>query len=91
MDHFRRNVNDKGGNELTRERSRLFNSYEAKRAEIQTYENNLTFLNAKSKSGNSLVDEINKKIERLKDDLDLIRQKIEAIDEKIKAEETPEA
>ena len=91
MDHFRRNVNDKGGSELTRERSRLFNSYEAKRAEIQTYENNLTFLNAKSKSGNSLVDEINKKIERLKDDLDLIRQKIEAIDEKIKAEETPEA
>ena len=91
MDHFRRNVNDKGGSELTRERSRLFNSYEAKRAEIQTYENNLTFLNAKSKSGNSLVDEINKKIERLKDDLDLIRQKIEAIDEKIKAEESSEA
>ena len=90
MENFRRNMGDKGGNELTRERSRLFASYEAKKAEIQTYENNLTFLNAKSKSGNTLVDEINKKIGRLKDDLELVRQKIEAIDEKISSAETSE-
>ncbi len=85
VESFRRNVADKEGNELTRERSRLFGAYESKKSEIQTYENNLTFLSAKSKSGNSLVDELNKKVERLRTDLDEIRQKIEAIDEQIKA------
>ena len=47
---------------------------------LQTYENNLTFLAATSKKGNSLIDEMNRKMERLRDDLDLVRQKIKAID-----------
>ena len=51
------------------------------RDRIQTYENNLGFLTAKSKKGNSLVDEMNRKVERLKDDMELVRQKIKAIDQ----------
>lgn len=48
--------------------------------EIQTYENNLGFLNASSKKGNSLIDEMNRKVQNLRDDLELVRQKIKAID-----------
>ena len=48
--------------------------------EIQTYENNLGFLNASSKKGNSLIYEMNRKVQKLKDDLELIKQKIKAID-----------
>ncbi len=91
VEKFRRNVGDKEGDALTHERNRLFSSYEAKKAEIQTYENNLTFLNAKSKSGNSLVDGINKKIERLKNELEVLRQKIEAVDSQMEAEDSKEA
>ena len=77
-------VAEKEGNNLNRERERLFRAYEAKRNEIKTYENNLGFLNSRSKTGNNLVNEINKKIERLKDELELLNQKIAAIDEEIK-------
>jgi outer membrane murein-binding lipoprotein Lpp len=47
---------------------------------VQTYENNLGFLNASSKKGNSLIDEMNRKVQRLKDDMNLVREKIKAID-----------
>lgn len=86
LEKFKNAVADKGGNELTRERNRLTTAYEAKKQEIQTYETNLTFLSSKSKSGNSIVEEISKKIERLKEDLGLLAEKINAINEKIKAE-----
>ena len=51
--------------------------------EIKTYENNLGFLSSSSKKGNSLVTEMNRKVEKLKDDLQLIIQKIKVIDESI--------
>jgi hypothetical protein len=63
------------------ERGKLMRRYEALKSEIQTYENNLGFLTAKSKKGNSLVDEMNRKVEKLKDDMQLVRQKIKAIDQ----------
>lgn len=87
LENFKKNVADKGGNELTRERNRLMTAYEAKKAEIQNYETNLGFFNSKSKSGNSLVEEITKKVERLKEDLELLKQKIAAADEQIRNEE----
>lgn len=87
LENFKKNVADKGGNELTRERNRLMTAYEAKKAEIQNYETNLGFFNSKSKSGNSLVEEISKKVERLKEDLELLKQKIAAADEQIRNEE----
>lgn len=86
MDNFRKNVADKGGNELTRERSRLQGAYDAKKQEIQTYETNITFFRSSSKKGNSLVADIEKKVARLKEELQEIALKIKTVNEKIKAE-----
>ncbi len=83
MDNFRRNVAEKEGNELTRERTRLLNALEAKKQEIQNYETNLTFFRASSKQGNSLVADIEKKLARLKEDLALMQQKVKAVNEQI--------
>ena len=75
-----KNVAERGENALDNERTRLFRQYENLKSEIQTYENNLGFLNASSKKGNSLIDEMNRKVQKLKDDMNLIREKIKAID-----------
>lgn len=75
-------VAERGENALDNERTRLLRQYENIKSEVQTYENNLGFLNASSKKGNSLIDEMNRKVQKLKDDLSLIREKIKAIDKK---------
>ena len=83
LDSFKSNLRqmaDKGANALDNERARLMRRYEALKQEIQTYENNLGFLNASSKKGNSLIDEMNRKVQKLKDDCELVKQKIKAID-----------
>lgn len=87
LENFKKNVADKGGNDLTRERNRLMTAYEAKKQEIKNYENNLTFFNSKSKNGNSMVEELCKKVERLKEDLALLVEKIDAVNNQIKNEE----
>ncbi len=84
LDDFKSNLKNlakKGSDVVDNERGKLMRRYEALKSEIQTYENNLGFLTAKSKKGNSLVDEMNRKVTRLKDDLELVRQKIKAIDQ----------
>ena len=84
LDDFKSNLKTlakKGADVVDNERGKLMRRYEALKSEIQTYENNLGFLTAKSKKGNSLVDEMNRKVERLKDDMELVRQKIKAIDQ----------
>ncbi|MDY4705084.1 MAG: hypothetical protein SO365_01695, partial [Prevotella sp.] len=58
--------------------------------EINTYENNLGFLNASSKKGNSLIDEMNRKVQKLKDDAKLLYDKIKAIDTAHKEEDIKE-
>lgn len=83
LSHFRMNISQKEGN-LYREREKLVRAYENMKAEIQTYENNLGFLTSASKKGNSLVTEMNRKVEKLKADLELIQQKIAVIDESVK-------
>lgn len=75
-----KNVAKRGEDALDNERTRLQRRAEQMKQEIQTYENNLGFLNASSKKGNSLIDEMNRKVQKLKDDLELIKQKINAID-----------
>ena len=83
LNNFKQNlkqVAERGENALDNERARLFRQYEAIKQEVQTYENNLGFLNASSKKGNSLIDEMNRKVQKLKDDMNLIREKIKAID-----------
>ena len=61
------------------ERGKLTRQYEALKAEIKTYENNIGFLSAASKSGSSVIDEINRKVEKLKADLASVKQKLDAI------------
>ena len=76
----------KGESTLSRERERLLRIFESRKTEIQTYENNLNFLNAKSKNGNSLVTELNRKVEKLREELDLLTEKIKALDAEMRAE-----
>ena len=90
LDNFKSNIKnmaERGGDVLDNERARLMRRYEGLKQEIQTYENNLGFLNASSKKGNSLIDEMNRKVQKIKDDCELVRQKIKAID----AENTEES
>ena len=65
------------------ERERLVRVYEMKSQELKTYENNLGFFNAQSKSGNSLVKEMERKIANIKEEIAMLEQKIKLIDEKI--------
>lgn len=83
FDNFKnnlKNVAKEGGNALGNERGKLLRRYDQLRIEITTYENNLGFFNTASKKGNSLVEEMNHKIEKLKADLEMVKQKIKAID-----------
>ena len=83
LDNFKSNLKDmakRGEDALDNERARLFRQYENIKQEVQTYENNLGFLNASSKKGSSLIDEMNRKVQKLKDDMNLVREKIKAID-----------
>ena len=80
------NIQSGGSQSLYREREKLVRTYENMKNELQTYENNLGFLTTSSKKGNSLLTEINRKVEKLKSDLELVLQKIIVIDESIKEE-----
>ena len=83
VDNFRNNlkkVADRGVDALDNERGRLLHRYEQLKQEVNTYENNLGFLNISSKKGNTLIDEMNRRIQKLKDDMDEVKQKIKAID-----------
>ena len=75
-----------GANTLARERERLTRAFEIMKSELQTYENNIGFLSASSKKGNSLVAEIQKKADKLKDELDLLRKKIKAVEAEMRRE-----
>lgn len=74
---------DQAQNKLYRERERLMRSYEHVKAELQTYENNMGFLNISSKSGGGMLKEMERKMQKLKDEMQLIAQKIELIDENL--------
>ncbi len=68
---------------IYREREYLVRSYEQKRNELKTFENNMGFFNATSKNGNSMLKEMERRIQKIKDDLLLIEKKINLIDSKI--------
>ena len=84
---FENNINtlaeDGDDNKLYRERERLMRAYESRKAELQTYENNLGFFSSKSKAGDSMLRDLERKIDRIKEDLDTLRKKIEVIDSKL--------
>ena len=89
LNHFKTNlshIQEGSPQALYRERERLNRILESMKSELQTYENNLGFLNASSKKGNSLLSELNRKVEKLKNEITLVMQKIQMIDENIKQE-----
>lgn len=89
LDAFKNNLKkvvEQGENALESERNRLFRAYERITQELKTYENNLGFFNASSKKGNSLVDEMNHKINKLKDEIELLKNKIKEIDKQLTEE-----
>lgn len=90
LNNFRSNISNiqEGGSQsLYRERDKLVRTYENMKSELQTYENNLGFLTSSSKKGSSLLTEINRKVDKLKADLELVAQKIKVLDESIKADQ----
>ena len=78
---------ERGEGALDSERARLVRQLEQMKQDVQTYENNLGFLSASSKKGNSLIDEMNRKMQKLKDDMQLVKDKIKAIDQENVAKE----
>ena len=82
MADFRNNIAT-GGNNLSRERERLIRQYENLKAEIATYENNIGFLSSSNKKGQSLVDVMHQKMDKLKGDAQIILKKIHLIEEEI--------
>lgn len=85
FESYASNVEELAGdkNRLFREREKLVRMYEQKRNEIKTYENNLGFFNATTKSGGSVLKEMERRIARLKEELLTLEKKIELIDEKL--------
>lgn len=77
IDNLVRRAASQGGNE----RQRLQRALEEKKAEIANYETNLSFLTAKSKSGSSLVADVERRIELLRKDLALLTEKIAQLGE----------
>lgn len=85
MNRFESSIDEMAGDEikLLRERERMLRAYEQRRSELHTYENNLGFFNSKSKSGDSMLRELQRRIERIKEDLKSIEEKIKLIDAKL--------
>ena len=90
LSHFKSSINsihEGSPQALYREREKLVRAFDNMKNELQTYENNLGFLTASSKKGNSLLTEINRKVEKLKADIELVKEKIKVIDNSIKNED----
>ena len=90
LNNFRTNIAqkmEKEGGSLAQEKQRMMRAYERMRDEIKTYENNLCFLTTSSKKGNTLVETMRKKVDKLRDELNLLAEKIKAVDEQINAGE----
>lgn len=85
MANFADNINEISGdeNKLYRERERLVRAFEQKRNELKTYENNLGFFSVKSKSGNTLLRDMERKMQRIKEDIATLEEKIKLIDSKL--------
>lgn len=83
MDNFKQNMKaaaKRGEQAVDNERTRLQRRLETMRQDLKTYENNLGFLSVASKKGNSLLDEMNRRVEKLKADIELVKQQLKEID-----------
>ena len=89
LDNFKNNLKSvvkRGDAAVDSERTRLMRRYEQLKQEVTTFETNLGFLNIASKKGNSLVEEMNRKVQKLKDEVQLTFDKIKAIDQQAREE-----
>ena len=81
--NFESSISQSSGDKVYHERERLVRTYEQKCSELKTYENNMGFFTATSKTGSSLVKEMERRIAKIKEEIALLEQKIKLIDEKI--------
>lgn len=83
MDNFKQNIKaaaKRGEQAVDNERTRLQRRLEQMKSDLKTYENNLGFLSISSKKGNSLLDEMNRRVEKLKEEIELVKKQIKEID-----------
>ena len=85
MERFTENISTLEGDrqKLLRERERLMRALESRRQDLRTYENNLGFLSSKSKSGNSMLAEFERKADALRADIADLEEKIKLLDAKL--------
>ena len=83
LSNFESSLGSSSQDKMYRERERLVRTYEQKCNELKTYENNLGFFNARSKGGNSMLKEVERRIQKIKDELSILEQKIKLVDEKL--------
>ena len=86
IQQYRSNLTELAGsgkNKLFSEREKLMRVYERMKSDLQTYENNIGFFNISTKGGDGLMKEMDRKIEHLKEEMEIIVRKIEAIDENL--------
>ena len=62
------------------ERDRLVRTYEQRMSELKTFENNMGFLTANTKSGNSLVQQMESRIVGLKEEIAELERRIKELD-----------
>lgn len=83
MDNFKQNIKavaKRGEQAVDNERTRLQRRLEQMKGDLKTYENNLGFLSISSRKGNSLLDEMNRRVEKLKEEIELVKKQIKEID-----------
>lgn len=85
MEAFENSISEIGSDQqkLYRERERLLRVYEQRKGELQTYENNMGFLSAKTKNADSMLREMQRRMQRLRDDLAELEAKIKSIDSRL--------
>ena len=83
LGNFEASLSSSSQDKIYRERERLVRAFEQKCNELKTYENNLGFFNAQSKGGSSMLKEVERRIQKIKEELALLEQKIKMIDEKL--------
>ena len=87
LDNFRNNVANlatKGNSTLQEEHKKLSRAYERLKQELNTYENNLGFFTSSSKNGGGLIEQMNKKIENLRNECKLLEAKIKLLANEMK-------
>lgn len=84
MARFESALSEMGDNpQLGRERERLVRAYDARCQELKTCENNMGFFTTKTSKGNAMLQELQRRIATLREDIETLRKKIALIDEKL--------